>query len=126
MNKRRTERVVTLPAGSPKIVALLGSTRFTSAFAEAQNRLTLEGHIVLSVGCVTHSDDELFASMDPAERRLLKAKLDVLHLHKIVLADEVLVLDVGNYIGESVEREIEYAKSLSKGIRYLSQEQEEC
>jgi len=124
MSKRQSERTIVLSAGSPKIVALCGSTRFTAAFAEAQNRLTIEGYIVVTVGCVTHSDDELFASMDPVKRQLLKAKLDVLHFHKIALADEVLILDVGGYIGESVEREIEWAKSLNKDIQYLSQEQE--
>ena len=124
-SSRQTERVVALPVGSPKIVALSGSTRFTAAFAKAQNEFTLMGYIVLSVGSVTRSDDELFASMTPDERRLLKARLDVLHQHKVALADEVYVLDVGGYIGDSTLQEIEWAKSLNKRIRYLSEEQGE-
>ncbi len=116
---RRTERIITLPAGSPKIIVLCGSTKFFNTFAEMQNRLTLDGYIVLTVGSTTQSDDDLFASMDPAERRLLKAKLDTLHLAKIWLADNILVLNVGGYIGESTEREILYATSLDKSVRWL-------
>jgi hypothetical protein len=49
----------------------------------------------------------------------VKKMLDELHLRKIDLADEVLVLNVGNYIGQSTSREVEYAKKNSKTIRYL-------
>ena len=122
MSNREIERVVVLPAGSPTVVALCGSTRFGTAFAKAQNDETIAGRIVLTIGSNTMSDDWLFASMNSADRRLLKAKLDVLHLFKIQLADEILVLDVGGYIGESTEREIEWGKSLNKSIRYWSQE----
>ena len=45
--------------------------------------------------------------------------LDVLHFAKIDLADEVLVLNVDDYIGESTEREIVYAEMRKKTIRYL-------
>lgn len=103
----------------PRIVCLCGSTRFGDAFAKAQNDLTLDGNIVLSVGNTANSDDELFTGMGTAERRLLKARLDVLHLHKILLCDEVYVLNQDGYIGESTEREIEFAKSLGKVVRYL-------
>jgi len=50
-----------------------------------------------------------------------KAALDVLHKHKIDLADEVLVLNVGGYIGESTRSEIEYAKAAGKPIRYMEE-----
>lgn len=39
------------------------------------------------------------------------AALDELHLRKIDLADEVLVINVGGYIGESTRREIAYAEA---------------
>lgn len=68
------------------------------------------GKIVLSVGRFqpVHGWD--------AEK---KAKLDELHLRKIDLADEVLILNVGGYIGQSTSRELEYAKSKGKIIRFL-------
>lgn len=103
----------------PTIVCLCGSTRFHDAFAKAQSDETVAGRIVLTIGCNTHSDEELFAHLSPADFRSLKARLDVLHLHKIDLADEILVLNVGGYIGESTEREIVYAQSRDKRVRYL-------
>ena len=45
--------------------------------------------------------------------------LDRLHLQKIDLADEILVVNVGGYIGNSTKREIQYAKDTGKGVRYL-------
>ena len=44
-------------------------------------------------------------------------------LRKIDLADEVLILDVDGYIGESMGRELAYAKAHGKRVRYWSQEQ---
>jgi cell division protein FtsB len=100
-------------ASGVRVVCLCGSTRFMDAFRAANLRLTLEGKIVLSVGCNTKSD----ASMSLGED--VKKRLDELHLRKIDLADEVLVLNVGGYIGESTRREIEYAKRLGKPISFL-------
>jgi hypothetical protein len=45
--------------------------------------------------------------------------LDALHMCKIDMADEVLVINIGGYIGESTSREIAYAKLRGKKIRYL-------
>jgi len=81
---------------------------------------TIAGRIILTVGCDCKSDDEAFAGMDAESRAVVKARLDVLHLAKIDMADEVLVLDEDGYIGESTRREIEYAKSKGKRVRYYS------
>lgn len=48
-----------------------------------------------------------------------KPRLDELHLRKIDLADEVLILNVGGYIGESTARELAYAREHGKRIRSL-------
>ncbi len=48
-----------------------------------------------------------------------KIRLDVLHKLKIDLADEVFVINVGGYIGESTASEIEHALAQQKPIRYL-------
>ena len=45
--------------------------------------------------------------------------LDELHKRKIDLADEILVLNVGGYIGESTKSEIEYAFEKGKKVNYL-------
>jgi len=86
------------------------------AFQAANLRETLAGNIVLSVGCNTKSDAML--GIAPEQ----KIALDKLHFQKIHLADEILVLDVGGYIGESTRNEIAHATKLGRKVRYLSQE----
>jgi hypothetical protein len=102
----------------PRVVCLCGSTRFREAFAEANRRETLAGKIVLSIASYTQSDDELFAGLSPVERGATERKLADLHRHKIDLADEVLVLNVGGYIGEATRSEVEYAHSHGKTVRF--------
>ncbi len=68
----------------PKIVCLCGSTRFLAAFQAANLHETLAGHIVLSVGSHTQDDATLFGSLPVDEVADLKARLDRLHLHKMV------------------------------------------
>lgn len=102
--------------GRPKIVCLCGSTRFVDTFNIYRQKLTLEGKIVLSIEIVTtqeQKDDPQYCNPQ------LKQMLDELHKRKIDLADEVFVLNVGGYIGESTRSEIEYAKAHGKPIRYL-------
>lgn len=43
-----------------------------------------------------------------------KQKADDLHKRKIDICDEVFVLNVGGYIGDSTRGEIEYATSIGK------------
>ena len=99
----------------PRIVCLCGSTRFGEAFREANLRETLAGKIVLSIGCEWHSDQALGLTYADKER------LDALHLRKIDLADEILVLNVGGYVGSSTANEMAYASLQGKDIRFLEQ-----
>ena len=102
----------------PKIVCLCGSTRFYKEFQEANYELTMKGIIVLSVGVYPHATKEIHGE-DIGITKEEKIKLDDLHKRKIDLSDEVYVLNVGGYIGESTRSEIEYAISLKKPIIYL-------
>ncbi len=43
------------------------------------------------------SDEEMFSGMPEEELERIKRNLDVLHLRKIDLADEVLILNVNGY-----------------------------
>jgi hypothetical protein len=100
----------------PPIVCLCGSTRFVDEFNRQRRDLTRAGQIVLAIEIVTSqaaADDPQHA--DPE----LKARLDELHKRKIDLADYVLILNVGGYIGESTRTEITYAAQHGKPIRYL-------
>lgn len=96
-----------------KVVTLCGSTRFKEQFLETQKRLTLEGDIVISVGLFGHSGDE--EVWEPGTKEML----DKMHLQKIDMADEIFVLNVGGYIGESTRREIAHAEKTGKKIVYL-------
>ena len=109
----------TRTVNEPFVVCLCGSTRFYDEFQEANFRETMYGKIVLSVGCYPHSKDKTH-KQGLTEKQ--KEDLDELHLRKIDLADEILVLDVGGYIGESTGREIEYAIKAGKKVRWLSRE----
>jgi len=80
---------------------------------ETQKRLTLDGCIVISVGLFGHSGD------DDVWKPGVKEMLDDMHLRKIDMADEIFVINVGGYIGESTKREIAYAEQKGKKVNYL-------
>jgi hypothetical protein len=102
----------------PKIVCLCGSTRFYEQFQEANYRETMAGKIVLSVGFYPHAQS-LAHGEEKGCTPEQKIALDELHKRKIDLADEVLVLNVNGYAGDSTRSEIEYAIVHSKPIRWL-------
>jgi hypothetical protein len=125
----------------PKIVVLCGSTRFYQQFQRANYEETMKGNIVLSVGFYLHASEKAhgetwgctvpFSGITSGTNTSEKAHgetwgctaeqkiaLDELHKRKIDLADEVLVLNIGGYIGDSTRSEIEYAKSVRTPIRY--------
>lgn len=104
----------------PSIVVLCGSTRFYDAFQQANYDLTMRGKIVLSVGFYPHFKAEAGGhgegvGHDSAE----KVALDELHKRKIDLADEVYVLNVDDYIGDSTRNEIAYARAHHKPVTFL-------
>lgn len=103
----------------PTIVCLCGSTRFSDAFQKANLLETLAGNIVLTIGCDLRSDTVTFRDLSDEQRAEIKASLDELHLRKIDLADEVLILNVNGYIGESTRRELAYANEHGKRVRFL-------
>lgn len=105
----------------PRIVCLCGSTRFVEAFRTANLQETIAGRIVLSIGCDTKSDSDLLALGELTEDA--KAALDELHKRKIDLADEILVLNVDDYIGSSTRSEVEYARKHGKRVRWLTHSQ---
>ena len=98
----------------PRVVCLCGSTRFMEAWKRVYREESLAGHIVLAAGVMVHAGDEPIRDEGP-----VKQMLDELHLRKIDLADEVLVLNVGGYIGDSTRREVAYAQERGKLVRWL-------
>lgn len=94
-----------------KVVAVCGSYKFWDKIQEVSERLELEkGYAV--IGIVPHV---LNRELTQNEKDLLGE----LHLTKIDLSDAVFVVNPGGYTGESVRREIEYARAKGKEILYL-------
>ncbi len=91
----------------PEIVCICGSAKFVTEMRAANRELTLAGVIVVAPG-------EADESPTPEQ----KALLDALHLHKIDLADRVLVVNPGGYVGDSTRREIAHAEAVGKPITF--------
>ena len=102
------------------VITLCGSTKFKDEFFKAQKDLTLKGNIVISVGLFGHSgDSEVWENMDEGTLTKTKEMLDDMHKRKIDMADEIFVINIGGYIGDSTKSEIEYAKLTNKKVNYL-------
>lgn len=108
--------------GKYPVITLCGSTRFKDQFMEMQKKLTLEGNIVISVGLFGHSgDSEVWENMDEGTLTKTKEMLDDIHKRKIDMSDEIFVINVGGYIGDSTRSEIDYALANGKKVRYLEE-----
>lgn len=96
------------------VVCLCGSTRFKELFMQLNRLFTKQGWVVVMPGVWGHAGDKISESE--------KEKLDQLHRKKIIMSDCVYVINPDGYIGESTKKEIEFAKSLGKMIRYFDEE----
>lgn len=104
------------------VVTLCGSSRFPDAHMIAMMHESLRGNVVIPMGLYGHADypeGAEFLTSDGDESTPEKQGLDELHLRKIDLADEVLVVNVGGYVGSSTQREIDYARREGKRVRFL-------
>ncbi|MGW3291721.1 hypothetical protein ACWDR3_44575 [Streptomyces sp. NPDC001002] len=99
----------------PEIVYICGSTRFVDEMSAANRELTLAGVIVVAPGVFLRAEDHEADELITDEQ---KTALGALHLRKIDLADRVLVVNPGGYIGESTRREIAYAHATGKPISF--------
>lgn len=99
---------------APKLICYCGSLRFLDKFKEAEYQSVIDGNIALLPCCMfVDIQREYGAESD------YKVKADELHKRKIDIADEVFVLNVGGYIGDSTRSEIDYAISIGKPVTYL-------
>lgn len=97
-------------AGDHPVVTLCGSMRFRDELARLEAELTLSGHVVLAP-----------VPLDPSAELTVeeRVRLGRVHLQKVAMADEVLVVNVGGHVGESTRREIAHARSLGKAVSFL-------
>ncbi len=94
-------------AGFPRIVCLCGPVKFAETFAKLYEQESLAGQVVLTVVRGDGRDRE---------------SLDELHLRKIELADDVLIVNVGGYMGADTRRELAYAIERGKRVRFYDEE----
>ncbi|HHT96339.1 MAG TPA: hypothetical protein GXZ90_00365 [Clostridiales bacterium] len=95
-----------------KVITLCGSTKFKREFEEINTLLTIGGHVVISVGVFSHSDNLQLTKEQ-------KEKLDKIHRQKINMSDEIFVINVGGYIGNSTKNEIDYAIKSGKKVNLV-------
>ena len=120
MNLVENQQTPQSAQGEAKVITLCGSTRFEAEFAEVNQRLTMDGCVVISLGMFSLPD---LPGYDWAvDSSNLRGRLGGVHFQKIRLADEVYIVDPAGYVGESTRQEIAYAESLGKPVRYLSRE----
>ena len=83
-------------------------------------RWELEKQGIITLG-INILPDNYFAEGNShgAEQEGVKEILDELHKRKIDLSDEVFVLNVDGYIGESTRNEINYAIETGRPVKYL-------
>jgi hypothetical protein len=96
------------------LVVLCGSTKFKEDFERVAKAETLKGKLVIAPHVYRQSGD---AITDAQREMLLK-----LHLRAVDIADELLVVDPGGYIGEATRLVINAAEELRVPVRRMSQE----
>ncbi|MCM1197190.1 MAG: hypothetical protein NC548_15510 [Lachnospiraceae bacterium] len=95
-------------------IAIIGPTKFAKQFKTTAQYFQVLGYVVLT----TH----IFNGIDG--RPCSKAMQDMfeeLGCQRIAMADEVFVINVNGYIGESTKKELEFAKSINKPISYYTE-----
>ena len=95
-----------------KIITLCGSLKFQKEMMEIAEKVALEGN------CILTPVYPVLDNIKITEEQLVKLK--EAHFKRIELSDAILVINVNNYIGNSTNLEIDYAKKLGKRIIYYT------
>lgn len=94
-----------------KIITLCGSSRFKDDILNAYKKLTLQDNIVLFDAIFNQNE----LNLNDNEKQLI----DKNHKQKILMSDEIFVINKNGYIGKSTKSEIEFAKKLNKPVKYM-------
>lgn len=95
-----------------KIITMCGSLEFQKEMMKVAEKIALDGYCVLTPVC------PVLENIERTEEQLIKLK--EAHFKRIELLDAILVVDINNYIGNSTNLEIDYAKKLGKEIIYYT------
>lgn len=117
----RDRRGTTDKGEKPKIVTLCGSSRFVEIMAVCawmierdEHAIAMGLHLLPEWYCREEIPDHL------AEHEGCAEAMDRLHLAKIDISDEIFVVNVQHYVGDSTRREVEYAMDKGKKIRWFT------
>lgn len=108
--------------GKTKVICLCGSTRFTDQMLVKQWELTKQGHVVLTWCVLPNSyfeNKNMKEHSHIGDQENIKELIDEVHKRKIDLSDEVLVINVDDYIGDSTRSEVAYAIEHNKPVKWL-------
>lgn len=95
-----------------KVITLCGSLKFQKEMMIVAEKMALEGN------CILTPVYPIIENCEKTDEQL--EKLKQAHFKRIELSDAILVINVNNYIGNSTNLEIEYAKKLEKEIIYYT------
>jgi len=95
-----------------KTITLCGSLKFQKEMMIVAEELALDGN------CILTPTYPVMKNIEIKEEQF--EKLKEAHFKRIELSDAILVVNVNNYIGNSTNLEINYAKKLGKEIIYYT------
>ena len=85
-----------------KVITLCGSLKFQKEMMTVAEKMALEGYCILTPVYPVSED------IERNKEQLIKLK--EAHFKRIELSNAILVVNINNYIGESTNLEIDYAK----------------
>ena len=108
----------------PKIITIIGSTRYINEMSLIGWEFEKQGHIVLNPRLLppTYIRNPNDDGRHAAESENVKEIIDKTYLHKVAMADEIFVVNINGYIGESTRNELNHAIKLNKKIVWLEPE----
>ena len=89
-----------------RVITICGSLKFQDEIMKVAEKMALDGN------CILTSTYPVLENIQITEEQLTKLK--EAHFKRIELSDAILVVNVNNYVGDSTNLEIEYAKKIEK------------
>ena len=98
-------------SNKPKIVTLIGSGRFRDEFKRIEAELVRKGYLVFQPSIFNYTE---FYELDDET----DAILDLVHRQKMEMSEEVIVVNMGGYVGEDTQAEIDWARERGLKVFY--------
>ena len=100
------------------VITLCGSTQYFFEAMEANRQLTFQNWIVLMCGSWGHSYHKYVENTNTDYTQVKR-----LHFHKIAISDAIVVVyDKSQYIGQSTEKEVHFARHIGIPVFFFDGE----